>query len=93
MTSTLMIKVGRAAAVLAGSRVFSPTPPRRLRARDTGEHRRPVTSAAHAAHSPLLVFAIVGMLPPQQRTVDEFGEVWTSLAIFGMMFLFGGARA
>jgi hypothetical protein len=94
MSSTLMIKVGGVAAVLAGSlRVLSDSYEIVFGRVTPGSVGDTVTSAAHAAHLPLLVFAIVGVHLLQQRTVDAFGQACTLLAIFGMMFLFGGAWA
>jgi hypothetical protein len=94
MSSTLMIKVGGVAAVLAGSlRILSDSYEMVFGVVTPGSTGDTVTSAAHAAHLPLLVFAIVGVHLLQQRTVDAFGQVCTLLAIFGMMFLFGGAWA
>jgi hypothetical protein len=94
MSSTIMIKVGGVAAVLAGSlRILSDSYEMLFGRVAPGSTGDAVTSAAHATHLPLLVFAIIGVHLLQQRTVDAFGQVSTLLAIFGMMFLFGGAWA
>ena len=94
MSSRLMIRVGAAAAVLAGSlRILSDSYEMVFGVVTPGSTGDAVTSAAHATHLPLLVFAIVGVHLLQQRTVDAFGQVCTLLAIFGVMFLFGGAWA
>ena len=94
MSSTLMIRVGGVAAVLAGSlRILSDSYELVFGRVTPGSTGDTVTAAAHATHLPLLVFAIIGVHLLQQRRVDAFGQVCTLLAIFGMMFLFGGAWA
>src|SRR6476661_115907 len=94
MSSRLMIKVGGVAAVLAGSlRILSDSYEMVFGRVTPGSTGDTVTAAAHATHLPLLVFAIIGVHLLQQRKVDAFGQVCTLVAIFGMMFLFGGAWA
>jgi hypothetical protein len=94
MSSTLMIRVGGVAAVLAGSlRILSDSYELVFGRVTPGSTGDTVTAAAHATHLPLLVFAIIGVHLLQQRTVDAFGQLCTLVAIFGMMFLFGGAWA
>jgi len=94
MPSRLLIPAGAAAAVLAGSlRILSDSYEMVFGRVTPGSTGDTVTAAAHATHLPLLVFAIIGVHLLQQRKVDAFGQVCTLVAIFGMMFLFGGAWA